>query len=174
MRNKSSFAPDQAPPIEKTLAAGGAAPNPALWSAALAAAGRCFAAARAGELPTGVRLHHGPDGRWHIRLHGLDHISDCYPESRKLWREIVITGALMRSAANAYEVDPAQEREVALIEKDIGEGECWAIAAVLEKRLRAKRTQAIIRAIASRLVVKLSMSGEELGALLAPIKGKPR
>ena len=138
----------------------GAAPTPALSSAALAVAGRCVAMSSRGIVPTGAALRLGADGKQHPHVDGL-------PQGSRLTTELVLAGAVARGL---HDDDEDFDRQ-AIVEMGLAMIVLQSNfnTALLAAGNLIEQHMVVTRAIAGRLVVKLSLSGEELAAHLAPV-----
>jgi len=142
-----------------------------LWSEAFCAGGKCVAAALGGLNPTRVELWFSQSGRWVHEVDGLDVLP-----SSVVGRAIVMAGTAARHLSDFDEPDIIAVLEnVAVIatlkitsQRDTRHFTALSMAAMdlIEKY------QSVVRAIAGRLVITKSMSGEDLAARLAPILRK--
>jgi hypothetical protein len=150
-RNKPSPNSDQIPPA------------PALWSEALCAAGKCVVAVFAGFKPTRIELRPSRNGRWAHEITGF-----ATPLGSPIGFAIHMAGTTARHLSDFDEPDVVAAVESAIATGIVGDPFlCSELRLIMEDLI--EHYTAIVRAIASRLVSTLVLSGEELAAHLAPI-----
>jgi hypothetical protein len=162
-----------------------------LWSAALAGAGRAFAAAyRVGVIPAGIVLHpskrifHQPvwmkaaaieRDDWDIELLG------CSPPPMSyLMAEIILAGSVARGAAGEHWLlpDTAARQERDSVRETIDDGDdsipppCLELTDEYADLLDAH--EQTVCAIAITLASRLTISGEDLRRYLAGVAARPQ